>query len=323
LIAGLLLALASLAGVAWSGWSLSHALGGTSQGSTQGGSVINFGGMSMPVHYSYNGLPVPDLCIILVEQLLALGAGVTTIVAAFAMHKHESFGLSRAGSILACVPLSPVWVVTFPLGLRAALLLRRPEVRAAFDRSLGDETGGLTPLGSPGETTPLWRPPSLRTAGGWNLLLFLLGALITLLPWYRENIFGITATVSGLDSWHGRVCGGAFAVALILLVICELRQAAAWVRGLISVAAGGLVIALTGHDIWETLFPPQPTIKTSLSGDTQVFGDFFKAMTKQFTDMVSSIQVESLIGSYAALACGAAVLALGVWQLRRGKPLAA
>ena len=318
LVAGLLLVLASLGGVAWSGWTLARVLTMPSQSenSTQGGSSINFGGMNMPVRYTVNAPPTPVLCAILVEQLAALAAGVIVLFAAYAMHKRESLRLCRNGSLLACLPLSPVWLVTFPLGIRAALLLRRQEVREAFDRPLADATPGPTPLDTPSE--PLWQPPSLRTVGGWSLLLCLLGALITMLPWYRENVFGIEATVTGLDTWHGRICGGAFAIALVLLVVCELRQVRGWLRALILVAAGGTAVALMGWDLWEIHRPAQPTITTSMSGDTQIFGDFVKSLEKSMIDLLSNMRVEPLVGPYAAIVCGAVVLALGLWQLRRG-----
>jgi hypothetical protein len=251
----------------------------------------------------------------LAEQLLAIGFGVTVLLGAYAMNKREYPGLARAGSVLACVPVSPVWVITFPLGLCAAFVMRRPEVRAAFDQPLGDATRGLSPHGSP--AMPLWRPPSLRSVEGWSLLLCLAGALITFLPWYRETIFSFTATVTGLDAWHERITGGAFAVALILLVVCELRQAGAWLRGLILIAAGGIAVAVTGYDLWQVTHPAQPSVTTSASGDMQVFGDFAKSLTKSFTDMMSSFHLEPLVGPYAAIVCGAAVLGLGVWQLRR------
>jgi hypothetical protein len=84
------------------------------------------------------------------------------------------------------------------------------------------------------------------------------------------------------------------------------------------VAAGGAAVALTGWDLWETLRPAQPTITTSVSGDTQIFGDFAKSLPKSMIDLLSNIRVEPLVGPYAAIVCGAVVLALGVWQLRRG-----
>jgi hypothetical protein len=73
-----------------------------------------------------------------------------------------------------------------------------------------------------------------------------------------------------------------------------------------------------GWDLWQTLHPAQPTITTSVSGDTQIFGDFAKSLQKSMIDLLSNIRVEPLVGPYAAIVCGAVVMGLGVWQLRRG-----
>jgi predicted Ser/Thr protein kinase len=311
LVAGLVLLLASLAGVAWSGWTLARVLSvpADQESTTHGGSIINLGGAgSSKVHYSVNAPRLPVLWLILVEQLLAVGAGTTVILAAFAINKREFLGLSRAGSILATVPLSPAWLVTFPLGLWAILVLRKPEVRTAFDAPLR----APAPSGSHTEVAPLWQPPSLRTFAGWNLLLCLLGALITFLPWYRMNIFGFAQTMAGFDSWHGLVSGGAFAVGLVLLVVCELRNVSAWFRALLTTTAGGIGTAIMVLDLWEAT---HPTFTTSASGDTQIFGDLAKSLTEM---MMESIRATPLFGAYLALASGLATMLVGLLQLWRG-----
>jgi hypothetical protein len=69
-------------------------------------------------------------------ELVMLAFHAVTIVGALRMRGLRSYGLARAGAMLACIPcLAPCLVLGIPVGVWALIVLARPEVRDAFTRS--------------------------------------------------------------------------------------------------------------------------------------------------------------------------------------------
>jgi hypothetical protein len=308
-LSGLLTLLSSLAVLLWAGWMLMRVVSTPKEKQT-----TTVGGMTMTMTPHTDQLPSPAvLGLLLAGQALALGAGGVTLLGAVALRRLEYYRFAVAGSALALVPCSLAWPVGLPLGLWALAVLRRPEVRSAFDQP---------PLPDEGEAEEIdpaaWAKHWLRTTTGWAALLCLLGAAATFLPWARVSIFGFVTLQAGFDSWHGIVSGLAFAAAFLVLVAGEFFKPLPLVRAAVILLAGAVAAAAAGTCLWQVLTPARVTsTSTQMSGDTDVLGPALQSLAGSLQQMlVSGIRATPHVGPFIVLALGLAVLALGCVQLR-------
>lgn len=144
--------------------------------------------------------------------LLGLPLGLTILLGAVQMRRLRAYELAVASSILAMLPLTLGWFIGLPLGLWAFLVLRRPEVKAAFAaRTLQPAPPFPWRLG-------LWaflvlRKPVVTSTTEWVLLLCAFGMAGSFLPWlwlsWSEEVRGpgwgsnSEVWVNGLATWHG------------------------------------------------------------------------------------------------------------------------
>ena len=82
-----------------------------------------------------------SLVIPLFAFLLPLVAGLFQLKGGLHMRDERSLTASMLGVVAALVPVSPLWLLSLPLGIWALVLLQREEVKAAFT----DYDGGAYP----------------------------------------------------------------------------------------------------------------------------------------------------------------------------------
>jgi hypothetical protein len=302
LVVGMLTVLLAATTILWSAWQLSrHASMPSAPQKTERE------GMTMTVTPDRSKLPNLGVVIaLLATQVLALASGMMTLLAVLAMRRTEHYGLALLGSALPLVPLSPAWVLGFPLGIWALMSLKRPGIKGAFEQSAGDEESGL-----PDEAQQAaWLRAWLAGPAAWIMLASLLGAATTFLPWVYVNMFGIGSSQAGFDLWQGIASGCAFVGAFLALVAIENIRPMGLLRAAVAAAAGAIVLYCTISLLIEAGTPPRPT--TSGTGDAEAMGvlaDFFKDF------MVSSIEVKLQTGPYLALSFGIILLLLCLWQV--------
>jgi len=295
--------LGSLAIILWAIWGLARhdSSSGQSQSSQQG--IMKVTVTTHPDKQTSLSL----LWTLLVLQIPAAGIATVVMLAGASMRKLEFYKLALTGSALAMTPLSVAWLLTLPLGVWAFVNLRREQVRSAFNRPMpaGEEKRELAVSHGLGL--------ELRTIVGWGMLISLLGAINTFLPWARATIFGIVTTVAGFDSWQGIVAGLTFLAAFLALIFTGgVFKHAAKLQGIVMVLAGLGAAAPAGAQLWKIYYPAQPDV--SMSGDVQVLGGFMKSMMNQ---MLQEIRVETLAGPYITVVLGTLLFVLGIVRLRR------
>jgi hypothetical protein len=64
--------------------------------------------------------------------LLVLPVGCVQVLGGWRMMRLQCYGWSLCASIVAMLPLTPGWLVGFPMGIWALAVLVNPNVRAAF-----------------------------------------------------------------------------------------------------------------------------------------------------------------------------------------------
>jgi serine/threonine protein kinase len=300
LAAGVAGLLASLALILWAIWGLARHDSSPGQPQTS-----QLGGMNFTVTRHPESQPsLALLWALLVFQIPAGGTSTVVLLAGISMRKLEFYKLSLTGCVLAMVPLSLGWLVSLPLGLWAFVNLRREQVRSAFDRPMQ--------IGKEKTAVAGWLKLELTTLAGWGMLISLLGAINTFLPWARTTIFGIGTTLAGFDSWQGLVAGSVFLAALLVLIFMDLIRPAALLQGIVMILAGLAAAVPAGIHLWNVYRPAQPEF--SMSGDVQALGGLVKSMMEQ---MLQGIQFETRPGPYITVGLGAALFLLGLVQLRR------
>jgi serine/threonine protein kinase len=292
--AGLLTVLVGLALVGYSGWTLARVSSAPKQPETRSEGMMKITITPKPESAPSTGLH----WLLLVEQLAASGLGGFLILGAVSMRKLEALGLTRTAAMLGLVPYSPAWLLSFPTGLRALSVLRRPEVASSFDQLPWDESEDLL------------RGPWLGTLAAWGMIVSILGACTAFLPWADMVTFGLRQVVVGCDSWQGIVTGSAFAVAFVLLLLFDRFKPQPLVRSLTMLAAGAAGIALPSVTLWQI---GHPHMERSFSGDV-FLKDFAESFLNMFLDQVS---VTPSFGPYVAIALGAVLFVLGGVQLLR------
>jgi hypothetical protein len=71
---------------------------------------------------------------VLLTLLLGVGCGVGIMVGAVNMLRLDSHGAATSAALAAMLPCSPGWLIGLPVGIWALVVLRAPEVKAAFRR---------------------------------------------------------------------------------------------------------------------------------------------------------------------------------------------
>jgi hypothetical protein len=137
-----------------------------------------------------------------VLALLEMSFGAVTIVAARKMRRLEAPELVLIGSILALVPLGPGWALGLPMGIWALLVLRKPQVQAAF----------AAPKPAP-VASFRWRRLVPGTITAWALICCVFGAALGGTPWATfktlesvvpERVY-VTYRLLGVFAWPGLV----------------------------------------------------------------------------------------------------------------------
>jgi hypothetical protein len=136
-----------------------------------------------------------------VLTVVATGFGAVTVVAARKMRRLEAPELVLIGGILALVPLGPGWALGLPMGIWALLVLRKPQVQAAF------AAPKPAPLAS-----FRWRRLLPGTITTWALVSCLFGAALGGTPWATfttlekggpGQMVRVTYLVFGVFAWPG------------------------------------------------------------------------------------------------------------------------
>jgi predicted Ser/Thr protein kinase len=303
LIAGLITLLFAVTCILWSGWGLArHAAVPEAPQTKQQGP------MTVTITPKKGDLPDQRLLTgLLATQVLAIAAGTLMLLAVMAMRKVEFYRLALLGSSLAMVPLSPAWLLGFPIGIWANLVLRRPGVRATFERPLTVETETAPDAGQ----QAAWLREWFGTATGWTMMLALLGGATTFLPWLQINTFGIVNTQAGFDSWHGIVTGCVFVGVFLALVAINFIKPLALLRAA-ATALGGAGVVMTVWAFLAQMTKPPEVSKPTGAGPPELmnlFGEMFKDV------LTTGIQVQVLSGPYVTLGFGIALLVLCLWHV--------
>jgi serine/threonine protein kinase/WD40 repeat protein len=98
----------------------------------------------------------------LVAVVCSVVGGLPMLVCSFLLLQRRSYAAAMAGAVLAMIPVTPLVLLTLPLGLWALVILLRPEVKAAFDR----QPAALEPA-APGKPPPKPHPdlpPGLQSS---------------------------------------------------------------------------------------------------------------------------------------------------------------
>jgi hypothetical protein len=81
--------------------------------------------------------------ILLIVVAASLVIGVVVLVGAARMRSLRSYEFAVIACIAAMLPCSPSFVIGLPLGLWALMVLRRPDVKAAFRANAERRESGL------------------------------------------------------------------------------------------------------------------------------------------------------------------------------------
>jgi predicted Ser/Thr protein kinase len=297
LLGGLLTVLVGLSLVGWSGWLLARIATAPREKETRDEGMVK-----VTVTPKTEQLPSPALLwAVLLEQLAAAGLGGIVVLGALSLGKLESPRLVRTAGVVGLVPFSPAWLLSFPVGLWTLTIVRRREVASAFDQP------GPAPSAD-GLDDPLRR--WFGSAGGWGMILCLLGWAATFLPWATLNAFGFEELIPGCDRWYGILTGCAFGTAFVLLCVFDRFDLLPRGRAPVMLLAGLFGIAVPGWMLWEVT---HPRVNYSSSGDGAL-----EDLAKSFFEMfLSQIRVIPHVGPYAAIAIGGALFLLGCVHLRR------
>ncbi|MBW8038725.1 MAG: serine/threonine protein kinase [Planctomycetes bacterium] len=82
---------------------------------------------------------------LLLPILLMLPVAGITILGAWKMRKLELYGLAITASIVAMLPCTPGFIIGLPAGIWALMVLKQPDVKAAFRRKPGHRKPGIGP----------------------------------------------------------------------------------------------------------------------------------------------------------------------------------
>ena len=186
-----------------------------------------------------------------------------------------------------------------------------PAAKAQFHRF----PAHAKPLRDPSSSTARGAAGSPTAAEMFALVACLIGGLATLMPWSSQHLIMMATTLSGYDTWHGRVTGGIFAAALIALIVMYAKSVNMFTRVLATSAAGisGVVIGA----IYLSSEPPT----FNLTSQQMPMDDMVKPLTDSLSSLFGSVnsglQQERLAGPYVVLAMGIVLVALSAWQAMR------
>jgi hypothetical protein len=148
-------------------------------------------GAVQPVAVESSSANFVDLAVVALAAyaLIGLVMGLFIIFAAWRMMQLRAYELSMAGSCLAVLPYSIFWLLGLPMGIWALVVLRRPEVRAAFPhRTTEDQQrdGGAPPKPPAqqvqGPAIGLLVAGMLHFAGFFHIAVLLLVLLVDSVP---------------------------------------------------------------------------------------------------------------------------------------------
>jgi predicted Ser/Thr protein kinase len=213
--------------------------------------------MAVPPHADHMQalLILPALGELLLGGLLIWGA--------VEMFRVGRYRVALLGSVLAMLPLSPIWPISVWQGYLALTALARPDVQAAFGAQ-------RIPTASRG---PAKRPGRLRrfsgSITGWAIVLSFLGLIACLQPiwpWAQLVVVDNSGTahpvadVRGYDGWLGLAAAVAFFCLLIFLIATSSLDPVPWWQAA-SVIVAGLVASVTTANC--LLRPGDPTINSA------------------------------------------------------------
>ena len=92
------------------------------------------------VFLSKGGMPLFFLILVILPVI----TGLFQLKGGLHMANHRSHSVAMAGAIAAVLPMTPLWLISLPLGIVALLVLQRRDVRQLFACS----TSGAEPVGS-------------------------------------------------------------------------------------------------------------------------------------------------------------------------------
>jgi hypothetical protein len=76
--------------------------------------------------------PVWFLMLPLMAAALQIPSSILMILGGRKMRQLETYGLAVLAAVVALLPTGPAWIISFPIGIWALLVLAGPEVRSAF-----------------------------------------------------------------------------------------------------------------------------------------------------------------------------------------------
>jgi hypothetical protein len=293
--------------VLWAGWTLQRT-GSVPQEKT----TTKQGNTTVTVTPQLDRYPSrPLLWLILIGQAAAVAAGGLLIQAASSMARLKDYDLVRRWSVLAKVPMSPVWVLGLPLGLRCQAVLTRSEIREAFDRPIPPTIPGGEHQGNEGLFAEPW-----STLTRAILLVTLAGSFATFLPWLRLNLAGFEALLPGYDGWSGIAAGLSFLAAFLCVVSSELRQIQQTWRTVVNVAAALTAITVSGLFLYEATHPQFTTgPATGNLADNAALVQSLEALLK--ATVHDYLRYSLHVGGFVSLGCGIALAGLAAFEAKR------
>src|SRR5262249_35195554 len=135
----------------------------------------------------------PSRALIFLGVLIFL-KGLVIVVGGWQIEKLQSYGLGVMSCFLAMLPGSPGCLIGMPIGLWTLLVLRRPEVRAAFSTDHPEQeavTAQAADTPRSGMAAPRRKGffrKMLATTTGWAMIFCVLGCLCsTFFPWVMDK----------------------------------------------------------------------------------------------------------------------------------------
>jgi len=178
--------------------------------------------------------------------LFNLAQGILAFVGARQIENLRSYPMGVLGSIMAMLPCySPAFLLGLPMGIWTLLVLRRPEVSAAF----AGQPVAPVPLAIPArKASPSARRKGLfrRTFGtttGWAMILCLLGSYLIFVPW------AVYPSPNHSSDWYGYEVGLGIATeslfaALFLLLLATSFMDPPPIWRAVAMFIGGAVVTL-------------------------------------------------------------------------------
>jgi hypothetical protein len=187
----------------------------------------------------------PSRALIFLGVLLFL-KGLIIVVGGWQIEKLQGYGLGVLSCFLAMLPGSPGCLIGLPIGLWTLLVLRRPEVRAAF----GSQPVAPLPVATPAKKAAL--PPPRKgffrrtfgTTTGWAMILCLLASYLIFVPWAVYSVPNHSSDWYGYETGLGIATETIFLGLFLLLLTTSFMDPPPIWRAVAMFLGGGVTVLL-------------------------------------------------------------------------------